>query len=239
MAKAELQPASQPQGFPEQAALLTEVGHACYQRGWALGTSGNFSSVLAEKPLRLAITASGADKGQLKPSQILEVDSKGRTLRGLGRPSDETPLHLTIVRTRAAGAVLHTHSVWATLLSDLHAERNGFRIENYEMLKGLSGVNSHEHSEWVPIIPNSQDLASVSRAVELLLHQERSIHGFLLQGHGLYVWGHDLVEARRHLEILEFLLEVVGRKRFEPPGRLAETDFSAEQTGGQTWPSSR
>jgi methylthioribulose-1-phosphate dehydratase len=195
--------------FSELAAMLAELGRLLYARGWALGTSGNFSAVVSRDPFRLAITASGVDKGALSPEQIVLVDERGQLLEGSGRPSAETLLHLAVARARSAGAVLHTHSIWSTILSEAHFKEGGLWIEGYEMLKGLSGVQTHEHREWLPIIENSQDYPALARSVRASL--DARSHGFLLRKHGLYTWGRDLSEAKRHLEILEFLLEVTGR----------------------------
>ena len=193
------------------ARLLAEAGRGFYGRGWATGTSGNFSAVVSFDPLRLAITASGVDKGSLADEHILQVDDSGEVVRGHGRPSDEARLHLTVVRVRGAGAVLHTHSVWGTLLSEAFADDGGLLVEGFEMLKGLAGVRTHEHREWLPIIENSQDMEALSRSLEETLGRHPESHGVLLRRHGLYTWGRDLVEAKRHVEILEFLLEVIGR----------------------------
>jgi methylthioribulose-1-phosphate dehydratase len=194
------------------AARLAEIGRNFYQRGWVLGTSGNFSAVLSHDPLQLAITASGRDKGRLAPEHILHIDADGKVMAGQGKPSDETKLHLAAVRWRGAGAVLHTHSVWSTLLSqNLFAHADGIAIAGYEMLKGLAGVKTHEHTEWLPIIENSQQMDELANTVEATLRHFPQAHGFLLRGHGLYTWGQDLQEAQRHTEIFEFLLEVTGR----------------------------
>jgi methylthioribulose-1-phosphate dehydratase len=106
---------------------------------------------------------------------------------------------------------LHTHSVWSTILSDFYANAGGFKLTGFEMLKGLAGVRTHEHTEWLPIIENSQNMQELARAVEQTLQQHPLAHAFLLRQHGLYTWGRDLNEAKRHVEILEFLLEVLGR----------------------------
>jgi methylthioribulose-1-phosphate dehydratase len=195
------------------AAALAEIGRNFYQRGWVFGTSGNFSAVVSERPPRLAITTSGLDKGALAPSDFLEVDERGRVVRGEGKPSAETDLHLAIVRTRGAGAVLHTHSLWSTILSDAFAADGAVRLEGYEMLKGLDGVDTHEHKEFLPIFENSQDMAQLAQRVQDRLKNDAHTHGFLLRRHGLYSWGRDLAEAKHHTEILEFLLEVLGRSR--------------------------
>ena len=201
-----------PDSFDSLAEQLAELGRLLYARGWVFGTSGNFSAVLHENPLSLAITASGRDKGLLEPRDIVGIDRNGRVVYGSGHPSAEAALHLAIVRARNAGAVLHTHSMWSTILSDA-SEDGGLVVEGYEMLKGLDGVPSHAHRERLPIIENTQDWAAAVPQVERLLRDHPEAHGFLIRRHGLYTWGRDLPEAKRHVEILEFLLEAMGRKR--------------------------
>ena len=200
--------------------LAAIVRHA-YQRGWTLGTSGNFSAVVQADPLRLVITPSGADKGAVAGDQMVTIDAQGLATDGASKPSAETSIHLAIVRARGARAISHTHSVWSTLLSDAASADGGLAIEGYEMLKGLSGVTTHTHREWLPVIDNTQDWAAEAPRVESLLRGQPHTHGLLIRRHGLYTWGRDLDEMKRHLEILEFLLEVVGRSR--------------DGHGGQTW----
>ncbi|MGQ0733340.1 MAG: methylthioribulose 1-phosphate dehydratase [Acidobacteriota bacterium] len=198
------------------AVTLAEVGRRLDVRGWVLGTSGNFSLVVSREPLRLIITPSGVSKGQLAGDEMLEVDERGHVVSGLGLPSAEARLHGEIVRSRRAGAVLHTHSIWSTLLSDQHAHAGGLAIEGYEMLKGLQGVTTHEHREWIPILENDQDMTRLAAAVHDTLEQHPSAHAFLLRRHGMYTWGSTLREAERHVEIVEFLLEAIGRRAGMP-----------------------
>jgi methylthioribulose-1-phosphate dehydratase len=207
----------------DTAERLAAIVRGAYERGWTLGTSGNFSAVVGTEPLQLLITPSGADKGTVAGDQMVTIDAEGRPADGKSRPSAETSLHLAIVRARGARAVSHTHSVWSTLLSDAAAPSGGLAIEGYEMLKGLRGVTTHAHREWLPIIENTQDWAVEAPRVESLLREQTHVHGLLIRRHGLYTWGSDLDELKRHLEVLEFLLEVVGRRR--------------DGHGGQTWPS--
>lgn len=197
--------------FGALARELADVGRRFYERGWVLGTSGNFSAVVSRDPLRLAITPSAAHKGKLAPAQILEIDGEGRVVAGEGRPSAETALHLQVVRQRGARAVLHTHSVWSTILSGIHHAKRGFMLEGFEMLKGLGGVSTHEHQEWVPIVDNDQDVARLAGEVGLALAAHPAAHAFVISRHGLYTWGDSLADAERHVEILEFLFETVGR----------------------------
>ena len=202
----------------EAAEELVRLGTDFHRRGWMLGTSGNLSIVLSRNPLRVAITASSIDKGRMLPGQILEVDADGRMLQGAGgRPSAETLLHLEVIRSAGAAAVIHTHSVWATTLSDYHHPRGGFAIEGYEMLKGLEGIQTHKHREWVPVVENSQDMAALAAEARSIFAKQPNIHGLLVRRHGMYTWGKDLQTAARHVEILEFLMEAVGRRQMMGP----------------------
>ena len=191
---------------------LVSVGQEFYRRSWVMGTSGNFSAVASARPLKLLMTPSGAHKGRLKPSDLLLVDAQGRAKSGTRKPSAETLLHLEIIRARGAGAVLHTHSVWSTILSERHAHAGGLTVEGYEMLKGLEGVTTHEHRERIPILANDQDMPRLAGRLRDALETHPAAHAVLLAGHGIYTWGKDVDEAARHVEILEFLLEVVGRQ---------------------------
>lgn len=205
--------------FATTAGLLTSAGRRLDGYGWLRGTSGNLSAVLDRDPLRLAITRSGTWKGDLTPDAFLEVDDRGAATGGhIGKPSAETLLHVAIARARGAGAVVHTHSVWGTVLSAQHFAANGLAIEGYEMLKGLEGVATHEHREWVPILDNDQDMPRLAGRIDRLLAQDPSCHAFLLRRHGLYTWGSTLPEAIRHVEIIEFLLEAVGRSSTSSEG---------------------
>jgi methylthioribulose-1-phosphate dehydratase len=107
---------------------------------------------------------------------------------------------------------LHTHSVWSTIVSELHANTGGLALEGYEMLKGLAGVSTHRHREWIPIVPNDQDMPRLAGVVRTALGDHPQAHAFLIERHGLYTWGETLADAERHVEILEFLIEASARR---------------------------
>jgi methylthioribulose-1-phosphate dehydratase len=188
----------------DPAGQLIEIGRRFDTRNWVLGTSGNFSVVTSRDPLRLLMTRSGLAKGGLSAADFVEVDAAGAAFQpGSGRPSAEALLHVEIASARSAGAILHTHSIWSTLLSDWHAPKGGFGIAGYEMLKGLEGVSTHEHREWIPILENDQDMPRLAERVRQLLADEPLVHAFLLRRHGL----------------IEFLLEAIGRTETHPTVR--------------------
>lgn len=187
-----------------------------HMRAWSLATSSNFSIVLSHTPLLLLMTASGKDKSRLKPDDFVILDeslsirpASDKTPTGALAPSAEARLHQVIAQEFQAGAVLHTHSVWSTVLSEKQASNGEIILTGWEMLKALNGITTHESSVVLPIFPNSQDMKEMAETVKQ--HKCQITHGFLLQGHGLYTWGDNIEEAKRHVEALEFLLEVAGR----------------------------
>lgn len=194
---------------------LIECGQDFHRRGWSLGTSSNYSVVIEREPLRLLMTGSGFDKGRLQPDQFVVVDENAQAQgAGFPKPSAEALLH-TVLAQHGAGAVLHTHSVAATVLSEHFLKDGGLRITGYEMLKGLSGITTHESEAWIEICPNTQDIAALAGVIGQRLQDGSNPlrHAFLMAGHGLYTWGEDLAAARRQIEVLEFLFEVVTQKR--------------------------
>ena len=212
---------------------LRAVGLEFHARGWSLGTSSNYSVVAKRAPLELLITASGKDKSALGRDDILRVNADGELVSQIssaGRKSSaETLLHCLIADLfPEVGAILHTHSVWGTILSRASLageERLGsLCIEGYEMLKGLEGITTHEAVSRVPVFANSQDMVELSSRIRDVFTPNAPSaapqlppHGFLLAGHGLYTWGKNLAAARRHIEIFEFLFEVTARQRMLPP----------------------
>jgi methylthioribulose-1-phosphate dehydratase len=200
--------------YADKIDELRSMGRIFWKRGWSLGTSSNYSFVASREPLQLVVTASGKHKGRLKRGDFVLVDAHGRpAVAGQPKSSAETLLHCVAAENPAVGAVLHTHSVWATVLSDRFAPHGGVLLEGFEMLKGLSGVSSHKHAEWIPIFENTQDIPELAQQVQSQLQNSEAPlrNGYIIRRHGIYTWGSDLQEAFRQIEILEFLLECVGR----------------------------
>lgn len=172
--------------------------------GWTPANSSNFSERLDDR--HAAITVSGRDKGRLTPDDIMVVDFDGRPVATALRPSAETLLHTRLYRRFAeVGCVLHTHSPVQTIASRLYAAQGHVRLQGYELLKALHGNTTHDTALDLPVFPNTQDMTVLAAQVDALLDKQ-PMWGYLIDGHGLYAWGRDMAEARRHLEAFEFLL---------------------------------
>ena len=183
--------------------IITNVRELA-QAGWTPATSSNFSERLDDR--HAAITVSGRDKGRLTVDDIMVVDFDGQGVATTHRPSAETLLHTQLYRRYPEiGCVLHTHSPVQTIASRLFGAQGHIRLEGYELLKALHGNSTHETAVDLKVFPNTQDMDVLAAQVEAEL-DKGPMWGYLIDGHGLYAWGRDMAEARRHLEAFEFLL---------------------------------
>lgn len=192
-----------PQDFQRAADTLCEYGRILYGRGWSPATSSNYSVRLNDHCC--ALTSSGKHKGELTPDDILVADWQGKALTA-GKPSAETLLHTQLYRRDPAiGAVLHTHSPVAVVLSQIWPD-NTLALTGWELQKAFAGETTHKHTITFPLFANDQDIARLASEVEHYMQQHGQGHAYLIRGHGVYTWGRDPGECFRHLEALENLL---------------------------------
>lgn len=197
-----------PEKLKECAGEIISAGRRLYQRGWTPATSSNFSMRLNEDAC--AITVSGRHKGELSAADVMAVDLDGRPLQD-ARPSAETLLHVRLYRRDPdIGAVLHTHSMAATLLTRRRPAA-AVAIHGYELQKAFRGVTDHESELVFPVFDNSQDIPALAGQVDAWMDAHGTGHGYLIRGHGAYTWGRNMPETLRHLEALEYLLECEWR----------------------------
>jgi methylthioribulose-1-phosphate dehydratase len=192
---------------PEIASDITDAiidaGRRMDDRRWVPATAGNLSIRLDES--RIAITRGGVRKGRLEAEDIIAVDMDGRGLSDWGKPSAETALHCQLYRAFPhVGAVVHGHSVAATVLS-LADTGPTLTFTGYEMLKAFGANPLHHDSLDLPMVDNEQDTTLLAAVLAPLLPTARA--GYLIRGHGTYTWGPDMDTALARFEVLEFLLD--------------------------------
>lgn len=212
--KPPLPPALQTTLRPLQTEL-TNVIRFLHRQGWTPATSSNFSHRLPAHLLpnipACLISVSGKDKEHWTADDFLIVDNTGLPVFDTShRPSAETILHtMRYQNNPGIQCILHTHSVNGTVLSRHYGKQGIIEFSGYEILKGFSGIHTHDTTVRIPIFPNSQNIAALSKEVEAWLATHPNTPGFLLEGHGLYTWGATIADARRHVEVFEFLFEVL------------------------------
>lgn len=194
--------------FEARAQELIAAGQYLHAQKSVPATSGNLSARIDVG--RVAITVSGCHKGYLSADDIMLVDLHGISLDGK-KPSAETLLHTSLyARYPGLGCVLHSHSQAAVLASRLFDE--AVVLENQELLKALAGITTHESTVILPIFDNDQDIAQLADEVQGYLtasdESNASCYGYIIAGHGLYSWGETVNDALRHVEALEFMLNI-------------------------------
>jgi methylthioribulose-1-phosphate dehydratase len=193
--------ADRPMSEIDMVTAIIGAGRFVDARGWVPATSGNLSARGA--PGRIAITASGVDKGALQARDVMTIPLDQPPPVGC---SAEAGLHLALYRRLPAiGAVVHVHSPHATVLSRRLETAGAVVLEGYELMKAFAGVRTHATRLTVPIFPNSQDIGYLAEAVDERLGLNPAAPGYLLASHGLYAWGSTMREALRHAEAFEFL----------------------------------
>lgn len=190
-------------------ALIT-AGKFLYEQGWSPATSSNYSHRLPNE--RAVITVSGKHKGKLTASDFLVVNLDGAPLPdaegSIHKPSAETALHTQLYRQFPwVNCVLHTHSVNATVLSQLLYGEDMLYLNGYELQKAFRGVSTHVETTAIPIVENSQDIEVIESAVQSALEEFPDCPAYLIRGHGLYAWGEDVESTLKYLEALEFLFQ--------------------------------
>ena len=200
-------PATMPQSlFDSRADAIAEAARQLAALGWTPATSSNFSMRVDGE--HAAITISGRDKGQLGRDDIMLIDLHGHAVGTTARPSAETALHTQVYRRwPEMVAVLHTHSRTQSVASRFYAARGTIQLQGWELQKAISGYTTHDSVLEIPVFPNTQHMPDLVARVDAWLDAGKPLHAYLIDGHGIYTWGRDMAEARRHLEALEFLLE--------------------------------
>ena len=188
------------------ADAILQAGRFLYQQGWSPATSSNYSARIDAE--HIAITVSGRHKGQLGAGDVMVVDLAGRPVQSDCRSSAETRLHTVLYEVfPEVGAVLHTHSVKATVLSRLLEPGQPLALEGYELQKAFTGFETHESVLTVPVFDNTQDIDALAEHTREWFREHPEQPGYLIRGHGLYTWGKTMAGCLRHVEAFEFLFE--------------------------------
>jgi methylthioribulose-1-phosphate dehydratase len=187
------------------ARMVCELADCLAKKGWLPATAGNLSVKVSENPLLFAITRSGADKQALTEQDVILVDEHQRVQGETSyRPSAETIVHVKLYEKFQCGSVLHVHTLYNNLVSQLYFERGSVRLSDHELLKALDHWEEGAFIE-VPIVENYHNLEELGRAVEAAATPD--VPGVLVRNHGIYVWGSTPEAAKRYLEAFEFLFQ--------------------------------
>lgn len=206
----------------EQAiATLIEITLSFARRGWFPATSGNLSARVSAPgdPLLLVVSASGRDKEAMTAADFLIVDRSLQPVEPGVQPvvspaelrlSSEAVVHARIYQATGCGCVLHMHTVWNNLIAELFSSQGEVVLRDLEMIKGLD-IWEEGTEVRVPIVENLFALPALAEAVVQRITDPR-VPGILIRRHGLYAWGANPFQAKRHVEAFEFMFEYLLRR---------------------------
>jgi methylthioribulose-1-phosphate dehydratase len=186
---------------------LVDVSRNFASKGWFPATSGNLSIKLTQEPLVFGVTASGRDKENLQVNDILFVDGASKPVEPTQlKPSAETLIHAEVYKQIGAGAgsVLHVHTLYNNLISDIFAEEGRVTLSDMELIKGLN-IWEEGASIDVPIVENFAEIPKLAEEIGKRL--DPRIPGVLIRKHGIYAWGEDVHAAKRHVQAFEFMFQ--------------------------------
>jgi methylthioribulose-1-phosphate dehydratase len=175
-------------------------------------TSGNYSLRSKTSPNISLVSESGIDKSKFSEDNFLPIYFETRKMHpdyiNMNRKSsDETDIHLTLYQITNANCVLHSHLLDSILFADLFYGKPYATIEGLELMKGFRGIKTHDLKIDIPCFENTQDIALLSEQIKPAILANQNNYGLLLRGHGVYVWGDSVEEAKRHLEVFEYIFK--------------------------------
>jgi methylthioribulose-1-phosphate dehydratase len=190
--------------------LVCELCRHFYSLGWASGTGGGIS---LKEGGHIYMAPSGVQKERLRPEDIFVLDEEGAIQEQPGggtQLSQCAPLFMHAYRMRKAGAVLHSHSIHANLVTLLFNKK--FCIRGMEMQKGLEGYGAFDRLE-IPIIENTAQERDLADSLGQAIRDNPKTHAVLVRNHGIYVWGKDWKQAKTQAECYDYLFEAACRMK--------------------------
>jgi methylthioribulose-1-phosphate dehydratase len=189
--------------------IIVELCAELYRLGWATGTGGGIS---VRQGGRVYVAPSGVQKERIREEDIYELDEAGHVLFGPGRPglkpSECAPLFLNAYRLRGAGAVIHSHSIFAMLATLISGD--AFECTELEMIKGIKGHGYYDKLV-VPIIENTARECDLAERMAAAIEAYPGSSAVLVRRHGVYIWGRDWVHAKTQAECYHYLFEAAVR----------------------------
>jgi L-fuculose-phosphate aldolase len=185
-----------------------------YDRGLITAVGGNVSARTAGAK-EFWITPSNLFKKDLTPGDLVKCDLQAKVLKGIMKPSIETPFHAAIFRRREdVNAVVHAHNPIATALGVA-----GVEIEPVTM-EGALFLGQ------VPIVPfKNPGTSALADAVGEHIVGHRAV---ILKNHGVIGVGYQLIEAMSAVEILEEVATIMYVSRiFGKTTRIPSEEMQA------------
>ena len=164
-------------------------------------TWGNVSAIDREKGL-IIIKPSGIEYDDMKAEDMVVVDLDGNAIEGTYKPSSDTATHIELYRSfPEIGAVVHTHSAWATIMSQIG--------------KSILPFGTTHADYFAQAIPCTRDMTEAEISTEyeretgkVIVEAFKGINpmaipAVLVKNHGPFTWGATAKKAVENAFVLE------------------------------------
>jgi len=207
-------------GKEHPRTLIPELCQLFYNNGWVTGTGGGIS-IKQDKDIYIA--ASGVQKERIVGDDIFVYNENEEEISA--PPSEKrlkasqcTPLFFNAYKHREAGAVIHTHSQQAVMVTLLYDTE--FVITHQEMIKGImkgygkdASYLQYNDKLVVPIIENTPHERDLKDRMLKAMEKYPEANAVLVRRHGVYVWGPNWVKAKTMCECYDYLFEIAVKMR--------------------------
>jgi L-ribulose-5-phosphate 4-epimerase len=198
----------------EFESLRTRVHYANQElagSGLVMGTFGNLSAVDRDAGV-MVIKPSGVPYEQLAPEHMVPVSLEtGEVIDSTLRPSSDTPTHLELYRAFPCGAIVHTHSEYATTLAQARLGVRCLGTTHADYFRGDVPVTRPMRQDEVEVdYERHTGLVIIETFAERNLSPE-DVQAVLVANHGPFAWGPDTAKAIETARVLEYLSRIECR----------------------------
>jgi L-ribulose-5-phosphate 4-epimerase len=190
-----------------------ELAHS----GLVIGTFGNLSIVDRAAGV-LAIKPSGVRYADLTPDAIVLVSlESGEVVDSTLRPSSDTPTHRALYRAFSCGAIVHTHSEYATVFAQARTPIGCMGTTHADYFHGDIPVTRPMTQAEVETDYEANTGAVIVEAFRTANLSPEEVPAVLVANHAPFTWGADAATAIEHARVLEFVAKMDWRARVMAP----------------------
>ena len=181
-------------------------------------TWGNVSEIDREKGL-IGIKPSGVSYDDLTPDDIVIVDLDGNVVEGSLKPSSDTPTHIEIYKNfKEVGAVVHTHSKWATIWAQAGKDIPAYGTTHGDYFYGDIPCTRDMLDEEIRGEYERETGVVIVETFENRNINPMDMPGVLVKSHGPFTWGKNPMNAVENAMVLEELAEMATMTQIVNPG---------------------
>ena len=185
--------------------------------GMVIGTFGNLSVVDRDAGV-VAIKPSGVRYADLTPDKIVLVSlASGEVMNSTLRPSSDTPTHLALYRAFDCGAIVHTHSEYATMFAQARTPIGCMGTTHADYFRGDIPVTRVMTQAEIETDYELNTGNVIVETFQLGKISPEEVPAVLVANHAQFAWGPDAAKAIENARVLEFVARMDWRARVMAP----------------------